>query len=173
MELTDAMHYESRALRDQLRASNERVQSAKYSRGPSRGQQAPLMWAPPPSAVEIETVSVAARTRVPCKAPAHVVGIGCVCTNLPLPCQPQGSAAVNGSPEYEEMKNTLLKFEAEVGFNAPPRDRAFFSALRTLLSEVITVISHADAQMKLAAAYKWFQKYRCVFTVQLLCMQSR
>jgi hypothetical protein len=57
------------------------------------------------------------------------------------------------------MRQALLTFEKTVGYNAPSKERAFWSALRTLLAEIVTS-SASDQDSQLKAAWRWFSKHR-------------
>lgn len=76
------------------------------------------------------------------------------------------SASGQLDPRFQEMQAALAAFDA-TGGSAPARERAFYSALRTLLSEVAAEMSGpnditgsgkqaAQTAAKLAAAHKWF-----------------
>ncbi|KAG2436820.1 hypothetical protein HXX76_006342 [Chlamydomonas incerta] len=58
------------------------------------------------------------------------------------------------------MRSALMAFESEVGYAAPARERAFFSALRTQLMEAAACREPEQRDMQLAAAYKWFSKHK-------------
>ena len=73
---------------------------------------------------------------------------------------------VTAEPRFVEMFESLNSFDA-AGAAAPARERAFYSALRTLLAEIAAEAggtgSIADQKLgrdgvkaKLNAAYKWF-----------------
>lgn len=59
------------------------------------------------------------------------------------------------------MRGALLQFERSSYQAASSKERAFYSALRTLLAD-ITVTKEDEARaMHITAAYKWFSKHRC------------
>lgn len=64
----------------------------------------------------------------------------------------------NGTPECSPICGGSL----QVGYAAPARERAFFSALRTQLMEAAACREPEQRDMQLAAAYKWFSKHKCV-----------
>ncbi|GAX72718.1 hypothetical protein CEUSTIGMA_g174.t1 [Chlamydomonas eustigma] len=107
---TDVMHYESRALRDQLRLSAARLTAAR--------------------------------------------------AQTPLTDQVESNGK-EGHPQYVEMNSALNSFETSPDYLcAPAREKAFYSALRTLLGDISSVVDNQDRGVKLTAAYKWFSKHR-------------
>ncbi|KAF5831245.1 hypothetical protein DUNSADRAFT_13375 [Dunaliella salina] len=125
----DCLNYETRALREPLHRSNERVKSARgkaFSDLTPR-QQDMANWDPPQQAGGVPDV-----------------------------------ANLNSDiPEVHEMQQALLNFESELCYSeAPSRDRAFFSALRCLLSEISTERNPQEQDTKLRAVCKWFLKYK-------------
>lgn len=61
---------------------------------------------------------------------------------------------------FDEMRDTLLAFEATINYNAPAQERAFYNALRTLLSDLLPAAAVGQHANQLTAAYKWFTKHR-------------
>lgn len=58
------------------------------------------------------------------------------------------------------MRSALLAFEGASGYNAPARERAFFSALRTLLMDALAERDDELRGLQLAAAHKWFARHK-------------
>lgn len=82
------------------------------------------------------------------------------------------SSQAKRDARFQEMQAALAAFES-IGGIAPARERAFYSALRTLLAEVagesegyvdITGSGRvlATIETKLAAAHKWFTRSKWV-----------
>ncbi|KAL6765809.1 hypothetical protein V8C86DRAFT_2449898 [Haematococcus lacustris] len=67
---------------------------------------------------------------------------------------------LRGIPMFDEMRDTLLTFEATINYNAPAQERAFYNALRTLLSDLLPAAAVGQHANQLTAAYKWFTKHR-------------
>ncbi|KAJ9508795.1 hypothetical protein QJQ45_028108 [Haematococcus lacustris] len=68
----------------------------------------------------------------------------------------QGQAeSFRGIPMFDEMRDTLLAFEATINYNAPAQERAFYNALRTLLSDLLPAAAVGQHANQLTAAYKW------------------
>lgn len=49
----------------------------------------------------------------------------------------QENTVLSGDQFYEEMRAALLEFERRAHYNSPSKFRAFYSALRTLLCDVL------------------------------------
>ncbi|KAG2497744.1 hypothetical protein HYH03_004477 [Edaphochlamys debaryana] len=131
MEMADAMHYETRQIREALAASTARLKSARFGRlapdlAPQQGASMLQEWEGLSSMGDIE--------------------------------HPDIPAANN--PLYNQMRSALLAFEQEVGYAAPARERAFFSALRTQLMEAAALREADQRDMAIAAAYKWFSRHK-------------
>ena len=59
------------------------------------------------------------------------------------------------------MRRALSEFEQGPGYDsAPSRERAFYSALRTLLSDIGAVPDAVERDTRTRAAHKWFSKHR-------------
>jgi hypothetical protein len=150
---------ETRSLRDALKASNARLKQARNSTGLSHKQAELLIqdWQPPQVITDLEGVSkkqlslVRARGKRPHKQDASI--------DLQAQTFLQDHPVLSGQPWFEEMRQALLTFEKTVGYNAPSKERAFWSALRTLLAEMMTSTS-TDQDSQLKAAWKWFSKHR-------------
>lgn len=86
------------------------------------------------------------------------------CLHVDPTLQAKGGVASN--PMFAEMREALQIFEATTHYSAPSKSRAFFSALRTLLSEVASAQNNPqELDIQLSAAYKWFSKHRCGWLV--------
>lgn len=64
-----------------------------------------------------------------------------------------------GQPWWEELRASLAQFAA-CHWDAPTRHRAFFSALRTLLSEIAAEQDPGSRAARLKAAHTWWAKHR-------------
>lgn len=81
------------------------------------------------------------------------------CAALPCPCAQTASHA-SGDPGYEEMRAALLLFESCIYYYCPPRDRAFYKSLRSVLTEVAVDSNLHRRSVRLASIYAWFKKQR-------------
>lgn len=66
----------------------------------------------------------------------------------------------SGDPQFEEMRGALLQFERSSYQAASSKERAFYSALRTLLADVTVTKEDEARATHITAAYKWFSKHR-------------
>ncbi|GLC37011.1 hypothetical protein PLESTM_000531000 [Pleodorina starrii] len=130
-DMSDSMHYESRQIRDALAASNARLKSARSGRVPADLQ-------PQLGAILLQEWEGLSST-------GHL---------------DQDNTLASGNPLYEQMRAALLAFEAEVGYAAPARERAFFSALRTQLMDAGTLRDAEQRDMQLTATFKWFSRHK-------------
>ncbi len=63
---------------------------------------------------------------------------------------------------YKEMSRALASFENGSAFqHASSKEKAFYSALRTLLGDISCIADDQARITKLTAAFKWFSKNRC------------
>ncbi|KAG2444118.1 hypothetical protein HYH02_009059 [Chlamydomonas schloesseri] len=131
MDMADSMHYETRQIREALQASNARLRSARYARPTSS-------LTPQQGAAMLQDWEGLSST-------------GDIDNN---------TTAASQNPVYQQMRSALLAFESEVGYAAPARERAFFSALRTQLMEAASCREPEQRDMQLAATYKWFSKHK-------------
>ncbi|KAG1681147.1 hypothetical protein FOA52_015590 [Chlamydomonas sp. UWO 241] len=146
--MADAQHYESRAIREGLKASIKRLSHTKG--------YIPAMLIATQSSVEQDF-----------RSPTQ---------NIDLE---HDSAPGSSDPRFVEMRDTLLGFEASsstqgqgaggAGGGASKRaelpvgakERAFFSALRTLLTDIVAARGDGDvAATRIAAAHSWFTRHR-------------
>lgn len=67
---------------------------------------------------------------------------------------------MSDNPAFTEMRVALQEYETSTHYSSPTKHRAFFSALRTLLSEIVTEHNSSEQAIKLSAAYKWFSKHK-------------
>ena len=73
--------------------------------------------------------------------------------------QPDAGLGSNkGSSAYDEMWQALSSFES-LSHDASPKERAFYSALRTLLSDISMVQDSNQRDMRAMAAHNWFSKH--------------
>ncbi|GIL89453.1 hypothetical protein Vretifemale_17265 [Volvox reticuliferus] len=130
-DMSDSMHYESRQIREALAASNARLKSARSGRVPADLQ-------PQLGAMMLQEWEGLSGT-------GHL---------------DQDNTLASSNPLYQQMRAALLAFENEVGYAAPARERAFFSALRTQLMEAGTLRDAEQRDMQITAAFKWFSRHK-------------
>uniref|UniRef100_A0A7R9VF90 Uncharacterized protein n=1 Tax=Chlamydomonas euryale TaxID=1486919 RepID=A0A7R9VF90_9CHLO len=130
---TDLMHYETRAIRDGLAASVKRLNAAK-------GYIPPMKTAATMGAGSVEQDWSPPGT----------------CIDL----KQEGMVAGSGDPQFEDMRAALLEFETGTWSGCGAKHRAFFGALRTLLSDIGLCRDGATRATQIAAAHKWFMRHR-------------
>ncbi|GFH05614.1 hypothetical protein HaLaN_00107 [Haematococcus lacustris] len=60
---------------------------------------------------------------------------------------------------FDEMRDTLLAFEATINYNAPAQERAFYNALRTLLSDLLPAAAGPGSERKFGAQHEFFNAF--------------
>lgn len=130
VDVPELLHYESRSIRDELQASKARLDTSKKSVNASLVPQQGQLMAE-------QWQKLANPTEVD-----------------------QEETVASGNPHYEQMRTALLQFEREQAYNAPARERAFYNALRSVLTESLTERDTEQRNTRLHAGFKWFTKHR-------------
>ena len=198
---TDMMHYQSRAIRDGLKASIQRLDKAKAHIPPPLKMKQNVMdqdWVAPSDNLDFHKAGLHAAEAADfiCNFAWHAVMHGLILifsvsplrltffafswltmswstgeeTGLIVPTltsqnddlvTQQDADCGKGRAVYDEMLQALSNFESgSQEITKSPKDQAFYSALRTLLSDVSAVLDIDKRVVRAMAAHKWYDKHR-------------